>query len=307
MLALGFIDGRRVSIEYGWATVVFQFLPTFSVTLFTWYWQDLDHFARSTQPFRGLASPNPASENLLLEYTTLPGLVAAYIALTKGHKRVACTSLMAILQRLLPIMTAGSTTIVPHENDCIVYASKPIFICVIVWLGLYAFLIPLESFGWPISRHSIERRLPRSYSSISDLLSWTYASKLLRQEDGSPFDVPIKGPKAKQWYMTSKLMLMPQQDEQSLAQYSFGLYRSVTHQNVVCMGLDIAPNVSTVKVNKRQGGDVEAHDEDVRMLAHQDLDCVLGASEERDTNTQTLFRQRVPQQQEPTEEQNEGT
>jgi hypothetical protein len=306
MLALGFVQGKTVPISYNWATVIFQFFPTFFVSYYTWFWQDVDHFAQSTQPFKGMSSPGPASENLLLDYTTLPPLVVTYVALKNEHKRVAWTSFMAVLQRLLPIITAGATTIVPGNTNSTVYASKPLFIFIVVWLGLYCFLIPLEIFGWPLSRHNVDRRLPRSYSSISDLLSWVYASKLLRKDDGTPFEVPLKGPKAKQWYMTTRLMLVPQHNDQDSATYSFGLYESTKHKGIMCMGFDVASNVSPVEVGRGRKEDVEAKEGAIDMLAPDDLECVLEVAKERPTNVQTLLTQRVPHQQEQEEAQTEA-
>jgi hypothetical protein len=294
ILALDFVHGKEISIPYTWATVVFQFVPAFTVSLYTWFWQDVDHSVRSTQPFKGMDAPNPASENLLLNYSTLPPLVVTHVALKNGHYRVAWTSLMTIVQRLLPILTAASTTVIPGDTVSTIYASKPLFICITVWLGLYCFLIPLEIFGWKPSRHNVSRYLPRCYSSLADLLSWTYASKLLRSEEGEVFNVPVKEPKNKQWYMTNNLMLKMRNNGKELEEYAFGLYQSTTHENVTCMGIDIATSVVKVEKPKRDG---EAEGEMCNLLSPQDLTCVLEVGREQPTNMQTLVAsQRPPMQ-----------
>jgi hypothetical protein len=306
-LSFNLVHGRTISMPYNWATVVFQFVPGFLVSLYTWFWQDVDLFARSTQPFKGMLNPNPASENLLLDYNTLPPLVVTYAALKAGHGRVAWTSFMAMVQRLLPIITAGATTVVPRNNSAsTIYASKPLFIGIIIWLGLYCFLIPLEVFGWNLSRHYVDRHLPRSYSSISDLLSWSYASNILRSDDGDPFEVPVRQPKNKQWYMTTRLMLKLNHDGSDFAKYSFGLYESTEHKGVKCMGLDVATNVNNVELWRGKKEDVEAKEEKIRMLAPRDLDCVLDVTKERPTNVKTLAEQRLPHQGQQEEAQSEA-
>ncbi|KAF2793993.1 hypothetical protein K505DRAFT_361505 [Melanomma pulvis-pyrius CBS 109.77] len=310
-LALGLVNGRTISMSYNWATVVFQFIPVFIISFYTWFWQDVDLFARSTQPFRGMSSPKPASENLLLDYNTLPPLVVTYVALKNGHKRIAWTSVVAVVQRLLPILAAGSTTVVPgDESGSIVYASMPIFICIIVWLTLYCFLIPLEIFGWKLPRHYVKRHLPRSYSSISDLVSWSYASKVLRSDEGEPFDVPVTGPKNKQWYMETRLRLKQNHDGTDFAKYSFGLYESTEHKGIKCMGFDVASNVTTVpqwnRIKKRDSEEVEAEQEMPSMLAPKYLKHVLDATKERPTNLKTLYEQKPPHQGEEEEARTEA-
>ncbi|KAF2134693.1 hypothetical protein P153DRAFT_392017 [Dothidotthia symphoricarpi CBS 119687] len=310
-LAIGLVGGQTTSMSYNWATVVFQFIPAFSVSLYTWFWQDVDLFARSTQPFRGMSSPKPASENLLLDYNTLPPFVVTFVALKNGHKRIAWTSVVAIVQRLLPVLTAGSTTVVPgDESGSIVYASMPLFICITIWLALYCFLIPLEVFGRKLPQHYVKRHLPRSYSSISDLISWAYASKLLRSDDGDPFDFPISGPKNERWYMEARLRLKLNHDRSEFATYSFGLYESVKHKGVMCMGFDVASNAVTIpcgrRVSKEGKEDVEATQEFTVMLAPKDSKHVLGATRERPTDLKTLAEQQPPHQAEEEEPQTEA-
>lgn len=300
-LALGFMNGKTISMSYNWATVVFQFIPAFIVNFYTWFWQDVDLFARSTQPFRGMSSPKSASENLLLDYNTLPPLVVTYVALKNRHTRIAWTSVVALVQRLLPILIGASTTVVPgDESGSIIYASMPLFICVIVWLALYCFLIPLEIFGWKLPRHYVKRHLPRFYSSISDLVSWSYASKVLRSDDGDPFEVPVMAPKNEQWYMEARLRLKQNHDGSDFAKYSFGLYKSTEHEGVMCMGFDVASNVTTVpyrrRIKKGDKEDAEAIQEMPSMLAPNDLKHVLDATKERPTNSKPLFEQHLPHQ-----------
>lgn len=166
-------DGRTIPPSYNWAVVIFQFVPTFLIGLFTWFWQDVDLFSRSTQPLRAMAGSNggPAIESLLLDYNTISHWVFNHAAYSKGHRRIALTSCMAVAQRLLPILTAGSTTIVPEGSGTTIYASRPLFLVIAAWLGFYCFFIPLEVFDWKSFQSLGRRHLSRSYRSISDLIS----------------------------------------------------------------------------------------------------------------------------------------
>ncbi|KAF2465859.1 uncharacterized protein BDR25DRAFT_378014 [Lindgomyces ingoldianus] len=301
-LALDMVDGIDTSISYNWAIIIFQFIPTFIVSFHTWFWQDVDLFTRTTQPFRGMYKPRQASENLLLDYICLPPFAVTYMAIKNGHIRVAWTSVIAIIQRLLPILMAGSITVISeHESGSTIYASKPLSICVIIWLFLYIILIPLEIFGWRLPRRYVKRHLPRYYSSISDLVSWSYASKLLRDDNDNAFDIPVKGPKNQQWYMEAQLRLRQNEDGSDFATYGFGLYKSTEHDGVSCMGFDDASNVTLVPCpSLKKSGTVEeaeAEQEKVAMLAPEDLKHILDASKERWTNLKTI-EQHPPHQEE---------
>lgn len=316
-LVLGFVEGREVSMSYSWATLVFQFLPTFVASLHTWFWEDVDLFARTTQPFRGMYKPKPVTENLLLDYGCLPPLVTTYFAFKNGHWKIAWTSIVALVQRLLPILVAGSTTVVPYGSVTWVYASMPLSICIIVWLSMYVILIPLEIFGWQLPGRYIKRHLPRCFSSIADLISWAYASNIVRGVAGSPFDVPVKGPKSEKWYMEARLRLKEsdipeeygnEEETAGFALYSFGLYESATHKGVKCIGFDVNSNIISVPDGKRKKSENSDADigeqETFEMLSPKDLRHLLASSKERRTNLKTIG-QRPPPQEEDGEAQQE--
>lgn len=76
-----------------------------------------------------------------------------------------------------------------------------------VCLGIYRFLIVLEVFGWNLFRSFGSRHLLRSYSSMSDLISWSCSSKPLLSSDGDAFDINmLDRKKTEQWYMNARLM-----------------------------------------------------------------------------------------------------
>ncbi|PVH79235.1 hypothetical protein DL98DRAFT_632908 [Cadophora sp. DSE1049] len=198
-LSTNMMKGYDIPFSANWAAFLFQFVLTFIVTLFTWFWEDLDLFTRSTQPFMYQDSPQPASENLLLDYNCALPYIVTYTALTNNHWKVARISALAPLQRLLPIL-----------------------------LFAYIILIPYE-----ILEGGYKRHLPRNYCSIADILSWTYASKLLNQ--GDMFDIDVldeENPgKRERWHFQAKLQL-------ACKKYLFGLYKSTTKKDVFCMGID---------------------------------------------------------------------
>ncbi|KAF1997720.1 hypothetical protein P154DRAFT_524588 [Amniculicola lignicola CBS 123094] len=291
-LALGMADGIETSISYGWSTVVFQVIITFMTIMYTWFWQDVDTFTRTMQPFRRMYKPLPASENLLLEYSCLPPGVVTYVAFQNEHWKVAWTSIISLLQRLLPILCGASTTVVPAANDGrIIYASKPLFITMIIWLSCYFFLIPYEVFSDGVLKH-----LPRGYSSIADLVSWIYASKILRAEAGEPFDVPVEKPRNERWYMETRLRLKENEDGKDFHKYCFGLYESVDHPGIYCMGFDVVPNARDVPPPTKKGEDVEVGEGMVKMLAPKDLVHVLDSEKEHWTNTKEIVFRPPPQQ-----------
>lgn len=294
-LIVGLVDGKSIAISYGWASALFQFVPTVLIGLYNWFWHDLDLIARSTQPFRGMVQSETATKTLLLDYNTLPPFVVTYSAFSNKHYRVAFTSIVAIVQRILPVLAAGSTTVIPEDQGVTIFASKPIFIIIAAWLGLYRIFIPLEVFGWNTFSSYGNRHLPRCYDAISDLISWTYASKILRSNDGNAFDINMLNKEmAERWYMNARLVTELDSSGKDFARYSFGLYESVIHRGVQCLGFDVASNVKTVKRRRRQ--DPEAAERSIIMHKPKDLVHLLGERSERQTDTRTNFQQTIPDQ-----------
>ncbi|KAK0125656.1 hypothetical protein ONS96_009490 [Cadophora gregata f. sp. sojae] len=225
-LCTNMVKGYNIPFSANLAAFLFQFSLTFVVTLFTWFWEDLDLFTRSTQPFMYSDSPQPASENLLLDYNCALPYIVTYTALTNNHWKVARISALAPLQRLLPILVGGSISVVDNgDYTCTCTASLPIFIVIIVWLFAYIILIPYETLEAGYRRH-----LPRNYCSIADILSWTYASKLLNQSELFDIDL-LDEEKRGQWHFHAKLQL-------ACKKYMFGLYKSTTRKDTFCMGID---------------------------------------------------------------------
>ena len=247
-LRAGMSDGIELHLSYGLASFIFQFIPTFMVGLYTWFWEDMSLCVRSTQSYINLISPQPASDNLLLDYNCQLPYIVTYSAINKKHWKVARVSAFALLQRFLPIIVGASIQVVDNDGTCSIFVSLPQCIIIIIWLLFYVVIIPYE-----VLEAGQKRHLPRIYSSIADVLSWTYASRLLRKDGsdgyengeltGNPFNALrssrpepgrwYEGFQSESWYMEARLRL-------SCQEYQFGLYKSTTHPDIYCMGIDEA-------------------------------------------------------------------
>ncbi|KAH6874582.1 hypothetical protein B0T10DRAFT_586201 [Thelonectria olida] len=197
MIVFGSVQDRRYRFDWHFssdvAVVLFAFILTFMFCLYTDFWQTLAGFTALTEPFIHLSNetgtyPRNAERTLLLNYTSLSPLVTVHTAFGMGHWKVVRTTIMARLQRLLPIVVAGSFTI--YETGTLVI-SPPLFAIICLWLLVYLVWIPLESLSCEDSRY-----LPRNFCSVADLLSWTYSSSLLRGDisDNTQQDSHIKDP-----------------------------------------------------------------------------------------------------------------
>ena len=138
------------------------------------------------------------------------------MALKNKHSKVARVGMVAMLQRLLPIFVGSSITVTGDIYDpswSYVDFSTPLSIVIIIWLAIYAAVIPYEVFEAGIFRH-----LPRGMITIGDIISWTSSSTTLRDDfsdpsangtelEGNPLDTEIEGDKSEQWYMEARLRL----------------------------------------------------------------------------------------------------
>ena len=190
-LAAGLSNGINVYAPYsGLLSFILQFTPTFTTGLYTWVWDDISLFICSTQPYINLISPHPASDNLLLDYSFQLPYIVTYSALINKHWKVARVSAIALLQRVLPILVGASITIVlptyrgtGYDDPYEVSVNFPQCIIIIIWLLFYAVIIHYE-----VLEAGHKRNLPRNYHSIADILSWTYASRLLRKDDSDEYE-----------------------------------------------------------------------------------------------------------------------
>ncbi|KAK6844918.1 hypothetical protein PG995_015028 [Apiospora arundinis] len=259
IIALAMSGARRgkrdlhVDMSYYVSQFLCQWLPITATCFFAWLWEDLSMFHAKTQPFKAMSCGTgvSADDSLLLNYTCLPRPVAIFVALAKGHAKIAFLMAMAILARLLPIVTAASFTIIGGEDDkeTLIRFSLPLSIIVIVWLAIYLVLIV-----WILATEERERQLPRYYYTIADLLSWTCSSSLLRDDKfagvskGNPFDVVLKGREqvqdekeeavvnrasgqGQQWHMKARLRMAQKR-------YRFGVVPVQGENNLYTIGIE---------------------------------------------------------------------
>ncbi|ERF68830.1 hypothetical protein EPUS_06274 [Endocarpon pusillum Z07020] len=289
-------SGIDVSLPYGVTLFLFQFLPAFVVGLYTWFWEDADVFCRATQPFIGMRdNPKPATENILLDYTCLPPGIATYTAFTNKHWKVARVSAISLLQRLLPIIIPGMVTVVDGKDHRTVYVSIPLLIVSLIYLGSYIILIPFE-----VCQNGLKRHLPRNYSAIADLISWCYASSLLRSD---AFELSWRkrndapGYVYERWQMEAALRLKHHS-------YQFGVYKSQLNPGTHCIGFDEANQVDAVdlpdKRSLRRRRRRASHGRESQMKWEMSKLTWLDASKERATDpTTTQLQFRMPRRSSP--------
>lgn len=276
-------SGIDVSLPYGVASFLFQCLPVFLVHLYTWFWEDADVFCRATQPFLGMrGKPVPATENILLDYICLPPGIATYTALTKKHWKVARVSAISLLQRLLPIIVAALVTVVDAKDYRRIYVSSPLLIISLGYLFSYIILIPFE-----VCQDGLKRHLPRSYEAIADVISWCYASSLLRSD---AFELSWRkrdeasGYVCERWQMEAALRLKHHS-------YLFGAYKSQLDPGTHCIGFDEANQVDAVdlpdKRSLRQRLRRASHGQDDPTTWKMSKFARLDASKERPTDPTT--------------------
>jgi len=242
--ALAFASSRDNTFHFPFSSnvpsVLFHFILTTLFGFYNVFWEDAQLFSALTEPFVALGTEHKAAgassngretnkirnkapnahETLLLSYTCLPSIVAMYTAFSRNHWKVGRTAVMAMLQRALPIIVAGSFNVygLGNASESAVEISRVYFIIIIIWLAVYLVMIPYEVLECGYSRH-----LPRNFMSIADLLSWTYSSSLFRVDTlnekrsggliDDPLDIQFKreerdqGVKREQWHMEARLRL----------------------------------------------------------------------------------------------------
>lgn len=175
--------GWEVSIDAGWAAFVFQFILIWLIAICTSFWQTMATFAMATQPFVGL---NPekggkASDTLLLDYFGSPQIISIYVAFQKSHYKVMCSLVMALLNRLLPIIAIASVVVAEETKDerivTVIYFNRPWVIAACVFLGSYAIIMPILVLSGERKRH-----LPRQCLCLADIISWLYDSSLVSSD-----------------------------------------------------------------------------------------------------------------------------
>jgi hypothetical protein len=232
----------EVKVSRPVAIILFQWIPTWFVSLYTWFWQDYSLYTATTQAFRNLGKGADAKETLLLDYGCMPRNFLIVKAIQNGHVRVSFTAVLALLQRLLPIFVGASIAIRTDIDLGIttLQLSRPLLYLIGLWLIMYIGWIVYEILMWDYSRY-----LSRNYTSIADLLSWTYSSRLLRSDTGmedasvkivgnvldmSTLEAESDEPPRERWHMTCRLRLAKKK-------YRLGLTTLYNNSNMHTIGI----------------------------------------------------------------------
>jgi hypothetical protein len=175
------IDENFASLDYFQEGFRYRFLPVLLMYAFSHIWRSADWYYRATQPYAGMSEAAPATQNLLLDYpSNLPVLVTIK-AVKNHHWRVAFYSALSLASSAPPIVAAGIFTVTSIGTHLIVSIQEVRFWASFSIIILYLFcLIGVR----PPPRY----RLPRRITSINDVFSYCYQSRLLDDigVDGKP-------------------------------------------------------------------------------------------------------------------------
>lgn len=162
-------------------SLLYNSLPALVMTIYAVLWMSADLFYRITEPFAGMNEAVTASLTILLDYPTCaPGLVSLKAAMN-GHWRVALFSILSLVATVSPIIAQGVFVATPTATGCYMSIEPLNFWVCFVILVIYLFSLPM-------ARPTPGYRLPRPVRTITDVLSYCYASRVLddRGPDGKP-------------------------------------------------------------------------------------------------------------------------
>ena len=195
------------------ANFLFSFLPSLLGMILFLGWQPIDLYFRALQPFANLSSlgGTTAENSLLLEYTACLPVEVTIRAVIAGHYKVAWISFISLVSITLPVLSGGVFTaqFFVATQDVRMAASMPGYEALVVFVIVYVLSFLAI---WPTRK----RYLPHDISTLGQLISFIYQSKLLG-------DYAFREPKTKVDLVTRLLGLT--RGEKSSPKYAFGVYR----------------------------------------------------------------------------------
>lgn len=204
---------------------LFRFLPVLIFIMYNFIWLNADVFYRYTTPFASMHDGAPATTSILLDYTSATPILVIVKSIINGHWRVAVCSILSLLSTVPPIVASGIFVSTPILNGIAISISPINFWAMFIWLFVSLFcLITL--------RPPPKYRLPRIVRTMSDVMSYCYASQILDDlsPDGKPvFSVQEKGDE--RIHLESRIHLAKKE-------YQFGLY--LDKYGKEHMGFDVA-------------------------------------------------------------------
>ena len=157
---------------------IFRALLTNASGLFGWFWLNADTSYRAIQPFAGMdkGNPQPASENILLDYLCSPPIIVSINAAMKGHLKVAYFSCLSLASNLFPVLVGGLFVVESSTDGIILLTSVRSYYAIYVFIFIYCISVP-------ITFPTRTTMLPRSVLSLGDLASFCYDSRLLAGDE----------------------------------------------------------------------------------------------------------------------------
>jgi hypothetical protein len=194
------------------ANFLYSFIPsTIGMILFLFY-QPLDMAVRKLQPWieLGRADGATAEKSLLLDYTAQHHMQCTLSALSKGHFRVAATSLLSFLFLLLPVLAGGVFfPLTTPSGEVRMIPSLGAFYVILAILIMYLIGLLILIPG------RFAMHLPHGIDCLAEIFSFVYNSLILN-------DAAFRTPRSKADLVTRLMALKTTGD---FNRYAFGVYR----------------------------------------------------------------------------------
>lgn len=199
MLAAMHIPGLRM---------LYIFLPSFLIGIFSFVWLPADNLFRTMQPLAVMDGGGSANETILLEYITDFSPLVVWKAMQYGHWRVAWFTALALFSSAAPIIAGGIFKFTSSKDS---QTSTHVFLSRSNFYGSFAifctYLISLI-----FARPPMRFLAPRAIVALPDLISYCYDTELIRSPDFS-----VQDPTDQEEHLKAKIHLAKRR-------YEFGLY-----------------------------------------------------------------------------------
>ena len=197
-------------VFYPSESFLFRFLPVFLMNIFGILWNMADHYYRYMQPFAGMSTPAPATENMLLDYPTQMPIAITIRAVDRGHWRVALFSLLSVTATVPPIIASGIFVASTNATGVVVRLHPISFWATFSFLILFILCIGC-------ARPTTAYRLPWCIWNIANLMLFCNQSRILDDEILEKPVFSANDPLEERIHMESRIHLAKQK-------YVFGLY-----------------------------------------------------------------------------------
>lgn len=162
--------------------LVTGFLPGLLFNLFSVVFFMADVHYRSEQPLHELSSPQPAEQNLLLDYISPDPVSIIFKALSNGHYRVALFSFLAFTGTYSVVVAGGIFSIDLQSPGYRLLLNRTNFYASFTILIIYLLILPF-------ARAPSTFQYPRKWLSILNTISYVHDSHILASEE---FEVDAK-------------------------------------------------------------------------------------------------------------------